>query len=89
MRPPPLLSAEGQSSIAPSASSTGAITPSQSIPLVNHILHYHPAVMKLKATIHPIYSNRLNIGRLRIEKDALRSLAWHDISVTLGLVEGD
>jgi hypothetical protein len=45
--------------------------------------------MKLKATIHPIYSNRLNIGRLRIEKDALRSLAWHDISVTLGLVEGD
>jgi hypothetical protein len=46
-------------------------------------------VTKLTVKIHAIYSNRLNIGRFGIEKDALRSLAWHGISVTLGLVEGD
>jgi UDP-2-acetamido-3-amino-2,3-dideoxy-glucuronate N-acetyltransferase len=63
--------------------------------MIGHILHYHPAVMKLKdligggelGKIQYIYSNRLNIGRLRTEENILWSFAPHDISVILGLLE--
>jgi UDP-2-acetamido-3-amino-2,3-dideoxy-glucuronate N-acetyltransferase len=63
--------------------------------MVGHILHYHPAVVKLKdlirggelGKIQYIYSNRLNIGRLRTEENILWSFAPHDISVILGLLE--
>jgi UDP-2-acetamido-3-amino-2,3-dideoxy-glucuronate N-acetyltransferase len=63
--------------------------------MVGHILHYHPAVMKLKdlikggelGKIQYIYSNRLNIGKLRTEENILWSFAPHDISVILGLLE--
>jgi UDP-2-acetamido-3-amino-2,3-dideoxy-glucuronate N-acetyltransferase len=62
--------------------------------MVGHILQYHPAVKKLKELIHGgelgkiqyIYSNRLNIGKLRMEEDILLSFAPHDISVILSLV---
>jgi UDP-2-acetamido-3-amino-2,3-dideoxy-glucuronate N-acetyltransferase len=61
--------------------------------MVGHILHYHPAVKKLKelitskviGEIYYIYSNRLNIGKLRTEENVLWSLAPHDISVVLSL----
>jgi UDP-2-acetamido-3-amino-2,3-dideoxy-glucuronate N-acetyltransferase len=63
--------------------------------MIGHILHYHPAVMKLKdlikggklGKIQYIYSNRLNIGKLRTEENILWSFAPHDISVILGLLE--
>jgi UDP-2-acetamido-3-amino-2,3-dideoxy-glucuronate N-acetyltransferase len=63
--------------------------------MVGHILHYHPAVIKLKelissgdlGKIHYIYSNRLNIGKLRTEENILWSFAPHDISVLLMLSE--
>jgi len=63
--------------------------------MVDHILQFHPAVIKLKELIHTgilgklqyIYSNRLNIGKLRSEENILWSFAPHDISVILGLVE--
>jgi UDP-2-acetamido-3-amino-2,3-dideoxy-glucuronate N-acetyltransferase len=63
--------------------------------MVGHILHYHPAVIRLKdlikggelGKIHYIYSNRLNIGKLRTEENILWSFAPHDISVILGLLE--
>jgi len=62
--------------------------------MVGHILHYHPAVIKLKelisrgalGKIQYIYSNRLNIGKLRTEEDILWSFAPHDISAILMLV---
>jgi UDP-2-acetamido-3-amino-2,3-dideoxy-glucuronate N-acetyltransferase len=62
--------------------------------MVGHILHYHPAVMKLKELISSgeigkiqyLYSNRLNIGKLRTEENILWSLAPHDISVILMLL---
>jgi len=62
--------------------------------MVGHILHYHPAVMKLKefikkgelGKIQYIYSNRLNIGKLRTEENILWSFAPHDISAILLLV---
>jgi len=62
--------------------------------MVGHLLWYHPAVIKLKALIDDgelgriqyIYSNRLNLGRIRREENALWSFAPHDISVILGLL---
>ncbi len=62
--------------------------------MVGHILQYHPAVIKLRELIEKgrlgkiqyIYSNRLNIGKLRIEENILWSFAPHDISVILMLI---
>lgn len=67
----------------------------QRILMVDHILQYHPAIIKLKELIYSgilgklqyIYSNRLNIGKLRSEENILWSFAPHDISVILSLVE--
>lgn len=62
--------------------------------MVGHLLWYHPAVLKLKQMINEgtlgriqyIYSNRLNMGKIRREENILWSFAPHDISVILGLV---
>lgn len=62
--------------------------------MVGHLLWYHPAVIKLKELVRGgvlgrilyIYSNRLNLGRLRREENVLWSFAPHDISVILGLL---
>jgi len=67
----------------------------QRVLMVDHILQFHPAIIKLKSLIHRgdlgklqyIYSNRLNIGKLRSEENILWSFAPHDISVILSLVE--
>lgn len=66
----------------------------QRILMVGHLLWYHPAVLKLKelidggelGRIQYIYSNRLNLGKIRREENILWSFAPHDISVILGLV---
>ena len=63
--------------------------------MVGHILQYHPAVIKLKELISQgelgkvqyIYSNRLNIEKVRTEENILWSFAPHDISVMLMLLE--
>lgn len=62
--------------------------------MVGHILQYHPAVIKLKEIIAAgklgrveyLYSNRLNIGKLRTEENILWSFAPHDISVIVMLL---
>jgi len=62
--------------------------------MVGHILHYHPAMRALKKLIREgrlgelryIYSNRLNMGKLRSEEDILWSFAPHDISLILDLM---
>ncbi len=62
--------------------------------MVGHLLRYHPAVLALKELIHNgelgriqyIYSNRLNMGKIRREENILWSFAPHDISVILGLL---
>jgi UDP-2-acetamido-3-amino-2,3-dideoxy-glucuronate N-acetyltransferase len=59
--------------------------------MVGHILEYHPAVRKLKEFVESgelgdlnyIYSNRLNLGKVRHEENILWSFAPHDISVIL------
>jgi len=67
----------------------------QLILMVGHILQYHPAVIELKklvdrgelGKIQYLYSNRLNIGKIRAEENILWSFAPHDISVILMLLE--
>jgi len=66
----------------------------QRILMVGHLLWYHPAILKLKelvdsgelGRIQYIYSNRLNLGKIRTEENILWSFAPHDISVILGLL---
>jgi predicted dehydrogenase len=63
--------------------------------MVGHLLEYHPGVAKLKeiadsgelGEIHYIYSNRLNLGKLRADENALWSLGAHDVSVVLHLAD--
>jgi UDP-2-acetamido-3-amino-2,3-dideoxy-glucuronate N-acetyltransferase len=78
---------EGQELVA-LAERTGRIL------MVGHLLWYHPAVLKLRdlvlagelGRIQYIYSNRLNLGRIRREENILWSFAPHDVSVVLGLL---
>ena len=63
--------------------------------MVGHILLYHPAIIKLKEIVNSgelgkinyIYSNRLNLGKIRSEENILWSFAPHDISAILYLLE--
>jgi len=63
--------------------------------MVGHLLLYHPAVQQLKdyvdsgdlGQIHYIYSQRLNLGQVRHDENAMWSLAPHDISVALYLLD--
>lgn len=62
--------------------------------MVGHILQYHPAIVKLKelvdagdlGDIQYVYSNRVNLGKIRHEENILWSFAPHDISVLLLLL---
>lgn len=62
--------------------------------MVGHVLEYHPAVRALQELIREgalgrvqyIYSNRLNLGRIRTEENALWSFAPHDAAITLRLL---
>jgi predicted dehydrogenase len=62
--------------------------------MVGHLLEYHPAVARLKELIegqelgdlYYIYGNRLNLGKLRADENALWSLGAHDVSVALHLI---
>ena len=61
--------------------------------MVGHLLQYHPAFLKLKELVRAgelgriqyIYSNRLNLGRIRREENVFWSFAPHDISMILSL----
>ena len=61
--------------------------------MVGHLLLYHPAFRAVKQLVDSgdigklryVYSNRLNLGRIRREENALWSFAPHDISMILSL----
>lgn len=61
--------------------------------MVGHLLQYHPAFERLTEIVrkgrlgrlHYIYSNRLNLGKVRREENILWSFAPHDISMILSL----
>jgi predicted dehydrogenase len=63
--------------------------------MVGHLLQYHPGLERLKelvdsgelGKVHYIYGNRLNLGKLRADENALWSLGAHDVSVLLWLTE--
>jgi predicted dehydrogenase len=62
-----------------------------------HLLLYHPGVRKLKQLIDRgelgevlcVYGNRVNLGIVRTNENALWSLGVHDLSVILHLVDED
>lgn len=62
--------------------------------MVGHLLQFHPAFVRLRELVGEgligrlqyLYSNRLNLGRIRREEDILWSFAPHDISMILSLV---
>jgi predicted dehydrogenase len=66
----------------------------ESVLMVGHLLEYHPAVLRLGQLIESgalgelqyIYSNRLNLGKVRREENILWSFAPHDIAIILRLV---
>jgi predicted dehydrogenase len=62
--------------------------------MIGHLLEYHPAVARLKqlidedelGSLYYLYGNRLNLGVLRANENALWSLGAHDVSVVLHLI---
>lgn len=62
--------------------------------MVGHLLQYHPAFLVLRDLVNSgglgelryLYSNRLNLGRIRREENSLWSFAPHDLSMLLDLV---
>jgi len=62
--------------------------------MVGHLLEYHAAVNEVKRYIESgelgqvryVYSQRLNLGKVRQDENALWSLAPHDISIILYLL---
>jgi predicted dehydrogenase len=65
--------------------------------MVGHLLCYHPGVRQLADLIAQgelgevfyLYSQRLNLGKLRADENALWSLGAHDVSVLLELADGN
>ena len=65
--------------------------------MVGHLLCYHPGIRMLAdliergelGQIYYLYSQRLNLGRLRAEENALWCLGAHDVSVLLDLLQDD
>jgi predicted dehydrogenase len=80
-------------SIADAERAVAAAERAGKILMVGHLLQYHPGVTKLKelvdsgelGDVHYIYGNRLNLGQLRADENALWSLGAHDVSVVLHL----
>ena len=64
--------------------------------MVGHLLCYHPGVRQLAdliakgelGEVYYLYSQRLNLGKLRADENALWSLGAHDVSVLLELADG-
>jgi predicted dehydrogenase len=83
-------------SVADAEAAVAAAKESNRILMVGHLLEYHPGVQTLKhlrdtgelgERIFYIYGNRLNLGKLRADENALWSLGAHDISVVLYLAD--
>jgi predicted dehydrogenase len=81
-------------SVAEAERAVAAARTSGCVLMVGHLLEYHPGVQALKELsdsgelgdrIYYIYGNRLNLGQLRADENALWSLGAHDVSVVLHL----
>ncbi len=82
-------------SVAEAESVVAAAADSGLTLMVGHLLEYHPGLVRLKelvdsgdlGDVHYIYGNRLNLGKVRADENALWSLGAHDVSVLLRLAE--
>jgi predicted dehydrogenase len=80
-------------SVQEAQQAVAAALASRRVLMVGHLLEYHPGVQMLKELIDSgelgeriyIYGNRLNLGKLRSDENALWSLGAHDVSVVLYL----
>jgi predicted dehydrogenase len=81
-------------SVADAERAVAAARASGRVLMVGHLLEYHPGVEKLGELvragelgehIYYIYGNRLNLGKVRADENALWSLGAHDVSVVLRL----
>ncbi len=80
-------------SVAEAQAAVAAAERAKRILMVGHLLEYHPGVRKLReiaasgelGEVRYIYTNRLNLGQLRADENALWSLGAHDVSVVLAL----
>jgi predicted dehydrogenase len=81
-------------SVADAERAVAAAEASGRLLMVGHLLEYHPGVNALRALVddgelgdrvYYIYGNRLNLGKLRADENALWSLGAHDVSVVLHL----
>jgi UDP-2-acetamido-3-amino-2,3-dideoxy-glucuronate N-acetyltransferase len=85
---PLALTCEDGESIVNLAERTGRLL------MVGHLLEYHFAILKLAEVVKRgdlgdilyVYSNRLNLGKVRREENILWSFAPHDVSVLLMLL---
>jgi UDP-2-acetamido-3-amino-2,3-dideoxy-glucuronate N-acetyltransferase len=67
----------------------------QRVLMVGHLLQYHPVFLKLMdmatngelGQLRYVYSNRLSLGKFRVEENVLWSFAPHDISMILALAQ--
>lgn len=65
--------------------------------MVGHLMEYHPAVEKLKemiqndelGDIYYLYSQRVNLGKIRRDENALWSFAPHDVSIIMYLLDSE
>lgn len=63
--------------------------------MVGHLMEYHPAIEKLKeiiqnaelGEIYYLYSQRVNLGKIRRDENALWSLGPHDLSIIMYLLD--
>ena len=80
-------------SVAEAQAAVAAAERAGRVLMVGHLLEYHPGVRKLReiaasgelGEVRYIYTNRLNLGQLRADENALWSLGAHDVSVILAL----
>jgi predicted dehydrogenase len=87
-KPPAMHAAEMDELVALAAANDRVLMP-------GHLLLYHPGVLKLKELIDGgelgevlcVYGNRVNLGIVRSNENALWSLGVHDLSVILYLID--
>ena len=86
-KPPAETEAQVQDLIATAEANSRVLMP-------GYLLLYHPAVNTLKRLVDSgelgevlyLYSNRVNLGRIRVDENTISSLGVHDLSVILHLL---
>lgn len=80
------------------AEATAEFAETRGVPIVvGHVLLFHPAVERLKSLIATgelgdlfyLYSQRVNLGQVRPDENALWSFGPHDVSIALELLEAE